>query len=163
MVAPKPSPKPSTMVIGNLGEQLVAQWLVGQQWQILARQWRSRWGELDLIALEPPGTVLAFVEVKTRAGGNWDADGLLAVTPQKQARLWQTAELFLAAEPQYAPRPCRFDLALVTYRHARSGGTRRDRPTSPAQALPAVTLGEPLLWQGYELTLAHYLPAAFSQ
>ncbi len=50
---------------GNRGEALVADHLVAQGWRILARQWRCRWGELDVVAHK--GSTLAFVEVKTWA------------------------------------------------------------------------------------------------
>ncbi|NJK99216.1 MAG: YraN family protein [Spirulinaceae cyanobacterium SM2_1_0] len=146
--------KPTTTTIGNLGEQLVARWLTDQGWAIQARHWRSRWGELDLIACDATAATLAFVEVKTRSPRNWDADGLLAVTPQKQAKLWRTAELFLAEHPSQASLTCRFDLALVTYR-AEPRAVR-------SQELPPVSLGKPVDWAGYQFVLAHYLPAAFS-
>ncbi len=146
--------KSTPTAIGNLGEQLVAGWLSSQGWSIQARHWRSRRGELDLVALDPQGALLAFVEVKTRSPRNWDADGLLAVTARKQARLWQTAELFLAEQAVPEQRICRFDVALVTY---------RPHPSAAGLELPPVVLGEPLLWSGYEWVLAHYLPAAFGQ
>jgi len=147
--------KPTTTKIGNLGEQVVARWLADRQWQIQAQHWRSRWGELDLVALEPDSETLVFVEVKTRSRRSWDAGGLLAVTPQKQERLWLTAELFLAAEPRHSQRSCRFDVALVLY--------RPDRRTTGCPDLPPVLWQEPLLWAGYEWMVADYLTAAFSQ
>jgi putative endonuclease len=102
--------------IGKLGEEVVARWLEARNWRVLYHRWHCRWGEIDLIAQSPPPTVLAFVEVKTRSQGNWDAGGLLAITPQKQGKLRQAAALFLAEHPEWEQLPCRFDVALVSCR-----------------------------------------------
>lgn len=50
--------------LGSLGEQLAAEHLVRRGFQILERNYRTRWGELDIIAYD--GLTLAFCEVKTR-------------------------------------------------------------------------------------------------
>ena len=105
--------------IGILGEQLVSQWLIAKNCQIIQRQWHSRFGEIDLIAKGQSGEgalrceMLAFIEVKTRSEGNWDADGLLAVTRSKQKKLRTTARYFLVRHPHLSEVPCRFDVALV--------------------------------------------------
>ncbi len=98
---------------GEIGENIVANWLETQHAQILKRRWLSRMGEIDLIASTSDQTI-ALIEVKTRSSRNWDMDGLLAISLSKQRKLWKTAELFIAAHPQWADRPYRFDLALVT-------------------------------------------------
>jgi len=104
---------------GNYGEQLVCQWLIHKNCQIVHRQWHSRFGEIDIIAKGQSGQgamrceMLAFIEVKTRSQGNWDADGLLAVTRTKQKKLRTTARYFLVRHPHLSALPCRFDIALV--------------------------------------------------
>jgi putative endonuclease len=110
--------KQAALELGRWAEALVAKWLMQQGWEILYQRWHCRWGELDLIAYRPNAArhqpPLIFVEVKARSQGNWDINGLLALTPKKRMNLWQTAELFLAEHPHFADLPCRFDLALVS-------------------------------------------------
>jgi putative endonuclease len=137
---------------GRLAEQLVAQWLQQQNWQILEQRWHCRWGELDVIALQPQRSCLAFVEVKARSRGNWDADGLLAIPLRKQEKLGLAAQVFLATYPNYAQWPCRFDVAAV-----------RVQPVSQTtrSGSSAIQIGKPVVQDGYVLTLLHYIPSAF--
>jgi putative endonuclease len=73
--------------IGALGERFVA------------RNWRCRYGELDVIAVDPVIDTLVFVEVKTRTGDGFG--GLAqAVTAQKARRLRRLAGIWLAAQDQ---------------------------------------------------------------
>ncbi|PZO43990.1 MAG: YraN family protein [Phormidesmis priestleyi] len=105
--------------LGKYGEELVSQWLLKKNCIVLERRWHSRFGEIDLIAQGDSGEgnlrckMLAFIEVKTRSQGNWDADGLLAVTRAKQKKLRTTARYFLVRHPHLCELPCRFDIALV--------------------------------------------------
>jgi len=140
--------------IGKLGEQIVAKWLEKQGWLILHHRWRCRWGEIDLIAQEKGSNNLAFVEVKTRKTRNWDLNGLLAITPQKQAKLWQTAEIFLSQYPHLINFSCRFDVALVSY--------NIDHQISEENMnLSNINIGEPISWLGYQFTLINYIESAF--
>jgi putative endonuclease len=139
-----------TAEIGQLAEMLVAQWLTEQGWQILEQRWHCRWGELDLVMLTPD-RVVTFVEVKARSRGNWDADGLLSITPTKQKKLMRAAQAFLAAQPQWAEFPCRFDVAMVQVQP----------PPHPSQSGSPIQLGKPTRMGAYSLTLQHYIPAAF--
>jgi putative endonuclease len=83
--------------IGALGERLAADHLSGLGLQILARNWRCRYGELDVIAADPVADVVVFVEVKTRTGDGFG--GLAqAVTAQKARRLRRLAGIWLAAQ-----------------------------------------------------------------
>ncbi|MGD1897952.1 MAG: YraN family protein [Phormidesmis sp.] len=114
------SPHSAAQDLGKYGEQLVCQWLISKRAQVIHQRWFSRFGEIDLIAKGPSGEgslrteVLAFIEVKTRSQGNWDADGLLAVTRAKQKKLRMTARYFLVRHPHLSEMPCRFDIALVS-------------------------------------------------
>lgn len=149
--------------LGQAGENLVAAWLQQQGWQIVQKRWRAKRGEIDLIAHAPEASTLAFVEVKTRSGGNWDKDGLLAVDSRKQQKLWQTANYFLSQYPCWADLACRFDVALV-FSH---GQIRKDfreidtPPVSPVVLPQKLKIGQRLTWQGYELSLERYLLDAF--
>lgn len=70
--------------IGRRGEDLVAHSLDASGWCILARNWRCREGELDIVALE--GDTLVVLEVKTRTSARMGVPAE-AVTPRKLARL----------------------------------------------------------------------------
>jgi putative endonuclease len=98
--------------IGEQGEALVGAWLATKQAEVLHYRWRVRRAEVDLIATKADGTLL-FIEVKTRSAQNWDTDGLLTITAAKQAKILHGAEMFVAMYPEFADRPCRFDVALV--------------------------------------------------
>lgn len=85
--------------LGALGEQLAAEHLAGLGLQILARNWRCRYGELDMIAVDPADGAVVFVEVKTRTGDGFG--GLAyAVTEQKVRRLRRLAAAWLSGQDQ---------------------------------------------------------------
>ncbi len=139
--------------IGKIGEQFVTQWLIADGWQILHQRWRSPWGEIDIIAQHHNSDNLIFVEVKTRKSRNWDQDGMLALTSQKQVKIRQTANYFLGEYPQFSNFSCRFDVALVHHQSV-------SQSCSENTAL-VIRIGQPIQWQGYYLTLLDYLEAAF--
>jgi len=85
--------------LGALGERLAADHLIGLGLRIVARNWRCRYGELDLIAVDPVTDAVVFAEVKTRTGDGFG--GLAeAVTAQKARRLRRLAGIWLAAQDQ---------------------------------------------------------------
>ena len=139
--------------IGKIGEQFVAQWLTSQGWQILHERWRSPWGEIDLIAQQLDINIVIFVEVKTRKTRNWDQDGILAVTPQKQAKIRQTADYFLGEYSQFSNFFCRFDVALVHHQPANYNFSKN--------SYSVIKIGQPIQWGNYQLTLLDYIEAAF--
>ncbi|MBW4513561.1 MAG: YraN family protein [Scytonematopsis contorta HA4267-MV1] len=162
--------------IGNAGEDLVTQWLQSIGWIILHRQWRCRFGEIDIIAQMSEETrrmkqaevldsvpnsfistfdststysypILAFVEVKTRSRGNLDVGGRSAIAFSKQEKLWRTAEMFLTQYPEKADYDCRFDVAIVCCQRT---SKKTNAETEAKQEV-----------RGYDLILEEYIPGAF--
>lgn len=83
--------------LGAMGEALAADHLIKMGLRILTRNWRCRYGELDVIALDEATRTVVFVEVKTRTGEGYG--GLAyAVTPRKVHRLRRLAALWLAGQ-----------------------------------------------------------------
>ncbi|MEE2033793.1 YraN family protein [Rhodococcus chondri] len=81
--------------VGALGEDLAAEFLESTGMVILERNWRTRYGELDLIARD--GAVLVFVEVKTRTGLGYGTPAE-AVTAAKADRIRRLAGQWLARQ-----------------------------------------------------------------
>lgn len=95
--------------LGTQGEQLAADYLRAAGMEIIERNWRCRYGELDLIARDP--AVTAFIEVKTRTGLGFGIPAE-AVTFAKQRRIRRLALLWLAERD--APwLKIRFDVVSV--------------------------------------------------
>lgn len=177
-----PRASQSQSEVGVLGEAFIAEWLKAQGWAVLHQRWHCRWGEIDLIAQQPatssqrsPSATLVFVEVKTRSSRNWDADGLLAITAPKQAKLWQTAELFLSNYPELAELPCRFDVALVAVQASSKARSQPEKlgvdqvqtaismiSTTISENREAIAQGQPIAIGSYKLSLKDYIPAAFT-
>jgi putative endonuclease len=74
---------------------------------LLARNFHTRHGELDLVMRH--GDTVVFVEVRHRVRAT-HGDAASSVTATKQARLISAAQLWLSQHPQHAHRPCRFDV-----------------------------------------------------
>ncbi|MFN4283589.1 MAG: YraN family protein [Alphaproteobacteria bacterium] len=94
--------------IGRRGETLAVWRLRLAGWRILARDWRSPAGEIDIIARR--GRLVLFVEVKAR--GDLLAAGE-AVGARQRSRIAAAAALFLARRPELAGCDARFDAMLV--------------------------------------------------
>lgn len=96
--------------VGRLGEDLAAEYVRDLGWEIVERNWRNRYGELDLIAVDGPQLVV--VEVKTRASHVFD-DPAAAVTPTKLARMRRLTRLWLAEHRGAGWQSIRFDVLSV--------------------------------------------------
>ena len=95
---------------GDAFEQRACRELERAGLKALARNYNTRHGELDLVMRD--GDTVVFVEVRYRKSAS-HGDAATSVTASKQAKLIHAAQHWLAAHPQHARRPCRFD--VVSY------------------------------------------------
>jgi putative endonuclease len=99
--------------LGRRGEQLAAEHLVRRGFEIVERNYRTRWGELDIVAFD--GRTLAFCEVKTRRMAAGGVSPLEAVRSLKRSRVRKMAGSWLI---ERTDRPhadnLRFDAIGVT-------------------------------------------------
>ncbi len=101
--------------LGKLGEDLACAELQRRGYAILERRYRTRHGEIDIIARQAGEVV--FIEVKARANDEFGG-GAAAVTGLKQRRIGQMAADFLARR-RLVDEPCRFDVVTVDFDNAR--------------------------------------------
>ncbi|MGC2166203.1 MAG: YraN family protein [Gallionella sp.] len=93
---------------GALAEQWAARYLQQRGLKLAGQNYRSRFGEIDLIMHD--GEVLVFVEVRLRSSARFGG-AAASIDSRKQQRIVRTAECYLAA---IAPvPPCRFDAVLM--------------------------------------------------
>lgn len=97
--------------LGRRGEDVAAEFLRARHYRIVARNYRCRAGEIDLIAED--GGTLVFVEVRSRTGDRCGTP-LESVDPRKQARVARVARHFLAGSG-LAERDARFDVIGVRF------------------------------------------------
>jgi len=102
-------PADNRQSLGKAGEDLACVELERRGYAILERRFRSRFGEIDIVATVHDEIV--FVEVKARAGDEFGG-GAAAVTPWKQRRIAQMAVDYLSRHRLH-DRPCRFDVVTV--------------------------------------------------
>src|SRR2546423_11797095 len=113
---------------GSVGERMAADHMAGRGYSIVARNYRTRFGELDLIAADERSIV--FCEVKTRlTGGRAGPPGPLdAIGPAKRRRLRRMAAQWLAEADGERPRRSlpRFDAIGATPTPSRTPGRAQD-------------------------------------
>jgi putative endonuclease len=102
--------------LGRRGEELACERLRSAGLHVVARNWRCRAGEIDVVAVGP--NLLVFCEVKTRRGHGYGTPAE-AVTHAKRARLRQLAAEYLATVEHPATR-VRFDVVTVTWPSGRA-------------------------------------------
>jgi putative endonuclease len=96
-------------VVGKSGEEIAIQYLLQQGYQVLERNYRCRFGEIDLVARD--GSTLAFIEVKTRRSQKF-GPAAAAVTLQKQRHLVKASQVYLTRNRK-ADELCRFDVVTI--------------------------------------------------
>lgn len=95
--------------VGRRGEDLAAAWYEARGYEIVARNWRCRDGELDLVVRD--GRTFVFCEVKARTSDAFGAPAE-AVTHEKRRRVRHLAARFIGEAP-VRPAEIRFDVVAV--------------------------------------------------
>jgi putative endonuclease len=99
--------------LGRLGEDLAAEHLARRGFQIVERNFRTRWGELDIIARD--GHTLAFCEVKTRLAGRTGMTPFDSLHERKRRQVRRIARAWLAERAARGFTPfVRFDAIGIT-------------------------------------------------
>ena len=104
--------------IGTDWEDTAARLLSSAGLQILARQYRCRFGEIDLIAAD--GSTIVFVEVRYRASAGFGG-AAASITRRKQQRIAGAARHFIMCHGNLAERPMRMDVVTFQGAHAAAG------------------------------------------
>ncbi len=108
----KPAPRPERVAAFKLGlsaESRAAMLLIAKAYRILARRWKTPFGEIDIVARRRH--TLVFVEVKARATAD---EAIEAVTERSRKRIISAAEMWLAHHPEDGRGDVRFDVIAVT-------------------------------------------------
>jgi putative endonuclease len=96
---------------GLSAESRAAVYLMAKGYRILAKRFRTPYGEIDIVARRR--NLLVFIEVKARASLD---DAAYAVTPRQQARIIDAAQAWLMTHPEHADFELRFDAVLIAPR-----------------------------------------------
>jgi putative endonuclease len=119
--SPKPRRDGPASSVGARAEALAADYLMRRGLTIVGRNFRTRFGEIDLIAHD--GRTIVFVEVRMRSSQHYGG-GLESITAAKRARMIAAANGYLA---QLGGAPaCRFDAVVMQALDARTVEWRRD-------------------------------------
>ena len=95
---------------GNRGEEKAAFYLISKGFSIIERNWRTKGGEIDIIACK--NDILVFVEVKTLPNGTMDMIQR-ELNYQKRQRIIKTSKRFLLNHRQYSNSYIRYDVIVI--------------------------------------------------
>jgi len=96
---------------GVEGERVARRYLESDGYRIVATNFHSRWGELDIVAVSPDG-VVAFCEVKSYSPRSM-VNPLEAVTPAKLRKIEKTIQYFLMRNPRYFDSEMRIEVIVT--------------------------------------------------
>ncbi|NNF15377.1 MAG: YraN family protein [Gammaproteobacteria bacterium] len=99
---------------GDRAETVALKFLQTHGLHPVARNYRCRWGEIDLI-MRDSGT-LVFIEVRYRSGQQFGG-AAMSIAPQKQLRLRRSAQYYLCTVVRDMQTICRFDVVALDSRH----------------------------------------------
>ncbi|EKU56690.1 TIGR00252 family protein [Acinetobacter sp. WC-323] len=98
--------------LGQWAEQTALALLQSHHYECVARNYHSRYGEIDLVVQRQHE--LVFVEVKARSAGSYAA-ACEVISPAQQQKIIKTAQLFLQKYPKYYDFDCRFDVICFDF------------------------------------------------
>ena len=104
------------VILGKTGEDLACAELETRGYAIVARRYRRRGGEIDIISRDGP--TLVFVEVKAR-DGRWFGEAAEAVTAFKRRRITRIALDYMTRH-HFSDCPCRFDVVSIQFESGRA-------------------------------------------
>ena len=106
----------NSQYIGKLGEDIASRYLLNRGFDVLCRNYRKKYGEIDIIGIDSSSNqhekVLAFIEVKTRKSNSFGSP-LEAITPWKLKSLIKAAQFYKLIHPNL-PDSMRVDAVAVT-------------------------------------------------
>jgi len=102
--------KMNTKIIGNEGENRAADFLKSRGFSIIERNWRTKGGEIDIIAYK--NDMIVFVEVKTLPNGTIDMIQR-ELNNQKRERILKISKRFLLNHRQYSNSYVRYDVIVI--------------------------------------------------
>jgi len=102
----------TTIEIGFVAEQKTLRFLQKNGLRKITQNFRTRFGEIDLVMQDKQS--LVFVEVRLRRN-RFHGQGFETISPAKQRRLIQTAQIYLMRHQQFKRFPCRFDVVSLDH------------------------------------------------
>jgi putative endonuclease len=95
---------------GKIAEDIACQYLENKGYKIIKRNFRTRYGEIDIIALSP-SNVLCFVEVKSAEKNSKHPEE--SINQRKISKILKNAEIFISQNKEFSQLETRFDVITI--------------------------------------------------